>query len=343
MLEGTDVVVVGGGIVGTASTAVAEQGWTRVDSKMGSTIYDVEHTAHGATACGYGGEILHRRKGEWKREVKKGPGGNSKTLTAAAVTDDGERFWVVGSSGTLGEYDVANKTIYDHSNPLGISSEFTALSVYGAVDGERVFVGKSSGEVLVGDRTGDGGFDWTLSDIGSGYTVNVAGFPISRQDGFVATNNGGVYRTWDGGGSWRRVGVPGAETGYTAMLVDDGEPTRVYTGGGAGRVLRLDCDCTRWTPFKVGSKRVYALEADPERERYLGAGAGGRSYEYGDAGWYAVETPTGNTLYGAAPASTDDDVDVLVGESGTTWSGRLRIVEEVSVSIEVSQVLFRTN
>lgn len=266
---------------------------------------------------GSGGEIHRRRKGKWKTEVKRGPSKNGRTLTDAATTDDGERFWVVGSSGAVGEYHLNHKDIYDHSSPLGISNEFTSISVAGEVGEERIYIGKSSGEVIVGERTGDGGFDWSLSDTGSGYTIEAVDFSLSADDGFVATSDGGVYRTRDGCETWTRVGVPDATTGYTAILVEAGDPIQVYVGGGGGRILRLDCDCNRWTPHEADTKRVYALEANADRSRYLGAGASGRRYERDDTGWYAAETPTGNSLYGAAPAADDSGVDVLVGGSGT--------------------------
>lgn len=316
VLEATGVAGLGG-VLGMASTAVAQQGWTSVGSPTGNTIYAVEHTAHGLIACGVGGEIHRRRKGKWKTEVEKGPSGNSKTLSAADTTDDGERFWAVGSSGVVGEYRPGWKTLYDHSNPLGISTEFTSVSVTGSAGDEQVALGKASGEVVIGERTGDGDFDWMVSETGSGYTVNAVDFSLSAQDGFVATNNGGVYRTQDGGQSWTDLGVDAAQTGFTAMLVQSGDPVQVFVGGGGGRIWRLDCDCNRWTPFEADTKRVYALEATDEGGRYLGAGASGRSYEYGESGWYAAETTTGNSLHGAAPADSADGIDVLVGASGT--------------------------
>lgn len=302
-----------------ASTAVAQQEWASVSSPTGNTIYSVEHTAHGLTACGYGGEIHHRRKGKWKTEIKRGPSKNSKTLTAAATTDDGERFWVVGNSGAVGEYHLSYKNIYDHSNPLGISSEFTSVSVAGDVGNEHVYIGTSSGQVIIGERNADGEFDWSRTDTGSGYTVTTVDFSLSSDDGFVATNNGGVYRTQDGGQTWARLGVEEAQNGYTAMLVEPGDPVQVYVGGGGGRIWRLDCDCNVWTPTEADTKRVYALEANSQQERYLGAGGSGRSYELAEdgAGWYVTETPTGNTLYGAASADDESGIDVLVGGSGT--------------------------
>lgn len=302
-----------------ASTAVAQEEWASVSSPTGNTIYSVNHTANGPAACGVGGEIHHRRSGKWKTVVKRGPSKNSRTLTDSDPTDDGKRLWVVGNSGAIGEYVVDDKELEDHSNPLGISSEFTSVSVTGSRGSERIYIGKSSGEVLVGVRNSDGTFDWSRTDTGSGYTVNAVDFTLSPQDGFAATNGGGVYRTRDGGDSWTRVGIEEAATGYTALLVDPGSPNQVYVGGGGGRIWRLDCDCNVWTPTEADTKRVYALEANSQQERYLGAGGSGRSYELAEdgAGWVAIETPTGNALYGAASADDGSGIDVLVGGSGT--------------------------
>lgn len=318
ILEATGVAGLGG-ILGTASTAVARQGWTSVNSPTGNTIHGVEHTANGLYACGSGGEIHHRREGKWRTEVKRGPGENSNTLTGAATTDDGERFWVVGNSGTIGEYHTDNGDLDDHSNPLGISSEFTSVSVTGTAGDERLYVGKSSGEVIVGARNDDGGVDWSLSDTGATNTVTAVDFTLSPLDGFVATTGGGVYRTEDGCQTWTDLGIEASQSGYPAILVEDGDPVQVYVGGGSGRIWRLDCDCDLWTPAKAGDSRVQSLEASSDGDRYLGAGASGWAYERADkgAGWLAIETPTGNGLQAAAPADDADGVDVLVGGSGT--------------------------
>ena len=308
-----------GGVLGMASSAVAKQRWARVSSPTGKTIHAVEHTSEGLYACANGGEILARRSGKWKREVKKGPTGNSRSLLAADTTSDEARFWVVGASGAIGEYRPDWKNFYDHSNPLDISSTFTSISVAGPAEDEQLRIGKGSGEVLVGSRNDGGGFDWSLSETGAGTTVESIDFSLSAQDGFAATAGGEVYRTRDGCQSWRQVGVPNAETGYTAMLVVPGQPNRVYVGGGGGRIQRLDCDCNRWTPTEADTKRVYALAANSENGRLLGAGASGRYYEMPEVGrmWDAYETPTSNSLFGASPADSSGGVDVLVGGSGT--------------------------
>lgn len=311
-----------GGVLGTASSVVAKQGWTRVESPTGKTLTGVEWSANGPYASGESGVIIHRDGGSWSTVVSDGPTGQSKTLNGAALTDDLDRYWVVGNSGVVGEYDTERGTLHDHSKPLGLSSEFTSVSVRGDVGDERLYVGMSSGEVLVGVRTSDGGLDWSRTDTGSGYTVQAIDFAFGRDEGFVATDGSGVYRTRDGGDSWTKAGVPDGQTGYTAILADEeSTPRHVYVGGGGGSIWRMDCDCDVWTPTEADTKRVYSLEANNKGQRFLGAGGSGRIYRIADptdgAGWKVTDTSTGNALLAAAPADTGKDVDVVVGKSGT--------------------------
>lgn len=316
-----------GGVLGMASSAVAKQSWTRVESPTGKSLTGVEYTDAGPYASGGSGVIIHRDGGSWTTVVKDGPTGQSKTLNGAGVTDGAsnqktpQRYWVAGNSGVVGEYDPETGTLYDHSKPAGISDSFTCISVAGEVNDERVYLGKASGEVLVGSRNAAGGFDWLLTDTGSGYTVQATDFTFGDGEGFVSTDGGGVYTTKDGGDSWTRLGYVNAETGYTAILADEGSPDRVYVGGGAGRILRHDCTCDYWTPTQAGTKRVYSLEANNKGERFLGAGGSGRVYRPADAsdgaGWKATNTSTGNALLAAAPADGGSDADIVVGKSGT--------------------------
>lgn len=320
-LETAGVAVLGG-VLGMASSAVAKREWRRVESPTDKTLTGVEYSSNGPYASGGGGDIIHRDGGSWVRVVDDGPTGQSKTLNGAALTDDLDAYWVVGNSGVVGEYDTAGGTLHDHSQPLGISAEFTSVSVRGGVGDERLYIGKSSGEVLVGVRNSDGGFDWMLTDTGSGYAVQAVDFTFGRKEGFVSLGGAEVYGTDDGGNSWFRVGVPDGQTSYTAILGDPGStPKRVYVGGGGGRIWRRDCDCDVWTPTEADTKRVYSLESNNKGERSLGAGGSGRIYRKADstdgAGWKVTDTSTGNALLAAAPADTGSRVDIAVGKSGT--------------------------
>ena len=85
-LETAGVAVLGG-VLGMASSAVAEQGWTRVESPTGKSLTGVEFTDAGPYASGGSGVIIHRTGGGWETVVEDGPTGQSKTLNGAAVTD----------------------------------------------------------------------------------------------------------------------------------------------------------------------------------------------------------------------------------------------------------------
>lgn len=319
-LETAGVAVLGG-VLGMASGAVAESSWSRVESPTDKPLTGVENSSNGPYASGGGGDIIRRVDKSWTMVVDDGPTGQSKTLNGSALTDDRDSYWVVGNSGVVGEYDTNNEELSDHSQPLGSSSEFTCVSVRGEVGNERIYIGKASGEVIVGVRTNDG-FDWTRTDTGSGYTVKAVDFAFGRTEGFVSLGGAEVYATNDGGSSWSQVGVPNGQTSYTALLGDPkSTPKRVYVGGGGGRIWRKDCDCNVWTPTEADSKRVYSLESNNKGERFLGAGGSGRVYQQADpsdgAGWKAIDTSTGNALLAAAPADKGENVDIAVGKSGT--------------------------
>jgi hypothetical protein len=312
-----------GGVLGTVSTAVAAQEWTEVSSPTGKTLTGVEHTAEGTHASGNNGLVIRRKDdGEWTVVTDDGLGGSSKTINGSGLNGDGTRYWMAGNSGVLGEFDVETNTLYDHSKPLGISNQFRSISVRGETGDERLYIGMSSGQVVVGERNGgEQNFNWMVSDTGSGYTVTASDFTVGTGlgSGFVCTNGGEVFRTDDGATSWTYLGYDRSQTSYSALLAEEGDPRQVYVGGGSGRLLRRDCDCGNWTPSKAGSKRIYSLEADNNGEYYLGAGGSGRVYERSEdgAGWNVTNTSSGNALLRAAPATDDEPVDVVVGKSGT--------------------------
>jgi hypothetical protein len=305
-LTGVGIAAAGVGGVGLSAVSGAS-GWTRVSTPTTKTLYDVARAADGAYAAGGSGTLLRRGDSGWEVVVGDGPTGQNKTLQGVDATDDGERVWVVGSSGRIGEYVTTTGTLIDHSKPGGMSSVLTDVSVTGTVGNERVFATKSAGEVFRGARNEKGGFDWTMLGPGGGYTVQGADFH-NQTSGRVVTGGGqAVFETEDAGNAWTEVSPEAAQNTFYTVVSG---PDRVFVGADTGVIWRLDCTCGLWTPHKPSGKAVRALER--RNGAFLGAGESGMVYEFTDEGWNATDTGTGSVLLGVSPGSPD----VAVGKGG---------------------------
>lgn len=304
VLGGAGATALGAGAV---SNAMANDGWSVVETPTGNALYDAAYAGSTPYAVGGSGVLLRRDGQSWTTVVSDGTGRN-KTLRACAVTTADDRLWFCGASGTLGYLDVASGTTTDLSKPVEEGNTFYDVAVEGAAGEERVYLATSGGDVVVGHQN-TGSWTWTEYDTGGGYTVTALDFHDARR-GHAVTNGSAVYETTDGGQTWTRVGIEDAQVPLKAVV---SQPNRVYVGGGSGRVYRLDCTCDLWTPFKPGSDTVSALE------RYggelLGAGGSGHLVERTETGYVMYESPTGNHLNGVA-LGRDGGPDVAVGDGG---------------------------
>ncbi|GAD53186.1 hypotheical protein [Halarchaeum acidiphilum MH1-52-1] len=299
----------GAAALGVAATtgASANDRWGAVVSPTGESLHDVSHTSGTAYAVGSSGRVLRRVAGEWSVSTEKGAG-RSKTLSACAPTDDGDRLWFCGASGTVGFLDVESGNVTSHAKPVGAGDGFTDIAVFGGVGAERVYLAASDGTVVIG-RHGSGKLQWETRDTGGGYTITGVDFH-TRERGHAVTNGSAVYRTTDAGATWDRIGIADAQVPLKAVVSG---AQHVYAAGGSGRVFRLDCTCGRWTPFKPGNETVSALV---QRDgRLLGAGGSGSVVERTDTGYTLYGTGTGNHLNGAAIGG-DYGPDIVVGDGG---------------------------
>ncbi|RXK51850.1 hypothetical protein EAF64_04235 [Halorientalis pallida] len=65
------------------------------------------------------------------------------------MTDDGERLWFVGSSGAIGEYDVATGSLTSRAAPMDVTNNFNDVAVTGEAGEANVYVaGGAGGTVL---------------------------------------------------------------------------------------------------------------------------------------------------------------------------------------------------
>ena len=67
---------------------------------------------------------------------------------------------------------------------------------------------------------------------------------------YAATSSGGVFKTTDGGGSWRPTGLTG--TFALALALDPRTPTTLYAGTEGGGVFKTTDGGGSWTPVNTG-------------------------------------------------------------------------------------------
>lgn len=244
------------GIAAGVRPVLAAAEWSEVLSPTSKTLYEVVGTDAGPFDVGESGTVIHRASSGWEMTISDGPRGQNKTLLGAGVTDGGDRLWMAGKSGTLGEYDVSTGELTDWSTPSGISNVFYDVEVTGTVDEtERIYLTMSSGNVLVGERTGESTIEWSKHDTGGSNTLTAVDFHTAT-DGHVVSDSHNAFQTSDGGKTWTDVSPQDAQNPfYTVVSGRD----HVYVGADNGQIWRRDCDCDNWTPTDLGSNKLYTI------------------------------------------------------------------------------------
>jgi uncharacterized repeat protein (TIGR01451 family) len=191
-------------------------------------------------------------------------------------SEDGGRSWYAASTGL--ERAFVYSVVVDPTDPDVLYAGTARRGVYRSDDGGATWRAWGLGSVAVPDLSvaADGGAVWAATwgdgvyrrlDRGrrgsSWRAINdgiadqhreVYGVAVDPQDdaiAFAATASGGVYRTLDGGSTWRRV-LPSPRPAY-AVAVDpeDGEVVYVGTAHGVYRSV-LGGDPGSWESFDAG-------------------------------------------------------------------------------------------
>ena len=304
VLRGIGSTAAVGALVGTASTAAAATDWEPVETPVETNLHDVALTADGAYAVGGSGDVIARTTDGWTRVLDGGPTGNGNDLRGAAATDGGERLWVVGSSGAIGEYDVTTDSLVDHSAPNDVTNNFNAVSVEGTAGEANVYVAGDSGKIYYSFDNGATG-TWDQVTPGSGSEVNAID-TYGPRSGHAVDGNKTVFET-DDGGTYRKLGIADANVNFYGVD-SDGEDA-VYVSGGNGVVY--EWNGSQWTRSKLGDASLRDVEA-VGGEVYA-VGDGGAVFSLADGVWGVEDTPTGANLN----AFVRGVVDVAVGASGT--------------------------
>jgi photosystem II stability/assembly factor-like uncharacterized protein len=291
-------------LVAGTSTAASNGEWTSVESPVDGALHDVQYTAGGAHAVGVGGVLLERTSKGWKKLLDGGPSGNGNDLYGAAVTDDGERLWIVGASGAIGEYDVTTGNLENRSAPMDVTNNFNDVAIVGPAGDAEVYVAGDSGKIYYSFENGEEG-TWDDVTPGSGSALPAIEAFGARSVHAIDTN-GRVFETTDGV-TWEPIGLEDADVTFYG-LDSDGRDDVTVSGGNA---TVFEYDGKQWTPESLGDADL----VDIETESGDGYAVGGGGVVFGQSGgeWSLMDTPTGENLN----AIVSGDVDIAVGAGGT--------------------------
>lgn len=307
-------------------TGRATSGWIERQSPTTNQLNDVSYALDGAYAVGDGGYVLERDGGDWVVIEDDGVSGNGENLYGSDATDDGERLWVVGNSGAIGEYDVLSNSLLnvlspsddeDYSAPNDYTGNFRDVVATGDGGDANVFITDDSGYV---HYSFDNGQNWEYTTPGSGSTIPAIDF-YDEYKGHCSDTNQSVFHTEDGE-NWAKIGVDNRDENFYGL--DSNDETNVWVAGNEGVVLEYDGS---WSATTLGGGNVTLrdIEVTTDRTSGLTVGSNGRVFrKSGD--WVEAETPTGDNLKAVVRGDPDafnfnptvsDMPDIAVGASGT--------------------------
>lgn len=283
--------------------------WTLVRTSTQNTIHDVALTSEGAYAVAEGGLLLKREADTWTPVVNDGPSSNGRDLNGLAVTADSTHLWLVGASGTIGEYDVTTGTLTDRSAPMDVTNNFQDVAVTGTADSANVYITGGSGQVYYSFEGGASG-TWNASTPGNGSALRALDFYAARSGDLVDANQT-VFGTEDGG-TWTANGISNADVSIYGVDSDGADD--VWTAAGSGTIFHWDG--TEWTSTSIGEASLRDIEVtDGDQDGYA-VGGGGSVFAYDGASWATEETPTTENLQ-AITFGTDATPAIAVGAGGT--------------------------
>ncbi|MEO6323977.1 MAG: PKD domain-containing protein [Thermoanaerobaculia bacterium] len=173
----------------------------------------------------------------------------------------------------------------------------------------------------------------TAAENDSGMIFSIALHPTDPNTIYVAPSGGGIWKSTDGGASWRSLTDDVGSTVTGAVAVAPSDPNRVYAGSGAGNVAALDLSPPgigflrstdagdTWKITATSPATAYwALSVDPADARIvLAAGNTGlfRTTDGGDT-WSKTLNATGSPL--AASISRSKVNPLLVFASTFTYA-----------------------
>ncbi|SDK78534.1 hypothetical protein [Natronorubrum texcoconense] len=323
----------------TGASAETQPEWNAVDVPTDATLRDATVSSSGGYAVGDGGTVLadsgngesggngesadtggngksadtggNGENGdgdEWRVLLEDGPTAGGNDLRGVDTTSDGGAVWVAGDSGSLGRIDDETGRHVDYTAPDDITDNWLGVAVAGESGAETILLINGSGAVLRGRYRGDA-LEWTGPEKpGSGSSLSGVAL-LEDGVGYCCDTNDGVFETTDGGESFERVGLEGA----------DGTLTDVATTGEGECLVAADdgvvhrYDGPTWTPERVADRAASGIARHDERVTVCTDDAVyERAGPTGD--WERFDVDASGPLLGV---SIDGARGVAVGENGT--------------------------
>ncbi|GAB7095671.1 hypothetical protein JCM30237_28250 [Halolamina litorea] len=292
----------------------AEPEWRVTETPFDVPLFGVVQTVEGPYAVGAGGHLVADRGDGWEVVFDDGPSTRDNQLRAVDATDDGERVWMLGSSGAMACYDVEERKKFDYSYPNEMTSTWEGIAVSGDRGAEKALAANGSGAVL--PFTIDGfDVDWGQLAKPAGKGSKMAALAATPDGvGFGVDTSGNAFKTTATEG-WVDIGIVNAQVKFYDIYA--GANQEVYVAAGDGRLYRYDDSYNNWTPIGVtDGTSLQALDVyrDEDGTREMVAlGADGSIFQRtGTERWEEVPSPTRSGLTDL----TLGDPDVGVGKSG---------------------------
>jgi photosystem II stability/assembly factor-like uncharacterized protein len=192
-----------------------------------------------------------------------------------AVSTDGARHWTVSNRGM--EESAITHVLVDPRSPKGRRTLYATAfgrGVYKSTDNGASWSLANHG--LASDPRNQP-FAWRITLVPDG-TLYLVVARRSERGAIGDRDDGALYRSTDGAGSWTKVTLPPGTNGPNALTVDPEDPGRLYLSawgvtwpdGDTGGGIFLSTDAgTSWRNVLPESQHVYDVTVDPRDPKRL--------------------------------------------------------------------------
>lgn len=305
---------------GDEQAGADEEGADRADWELledavpnATTLFDVVVTESGAAyATGADGLVVAETGQGWTTVLEDGPAAQRNDLRGVDATADGDAIWVAGDGGAVGRIDAESGRHVDYTAPADRTDNLAGVAVGGSAGDETILLINGSGEVLRG-RYADGAPSWD-DPVEPGGGSSLADVALADESvGYCCDTNDGVFETDDGGRSFDRIGLEGADGTLEAVATTGRSDCLVSADDGV--VHRYEDAAATWTPERVAAAALLGIAR--RGERTVACAADGTIHERSAASkgsdWEPFDTDAAGPLHAV---SIGADRAVAVGAKG---------------------------